>query len=222
MKKAIGTATEILRAAAVLAFVALAAAGCSRYAPVPVAATKDKILEIIFRTAAPASGDYYYYLAFDTSDPLSAEGPLEILYDGQLGENWTYYIRLKSGAFTEQVISQPQDIYAEPHIFNHSSPRFFQTDVSGNTVRVRLYISNLVTPPKPIAFNFITSTLPLTPTQDEIDPIDFFIRPRVSISTATGSYTDSTLNNLSSSHTVDNTADNAADIIYWSAEVYEQ
>jgi hypothetical protein len=228
MKKTIGTATEILRVAAVLAFVALAAAGCSRYAPVPVPTPKDKILEINFTTAAPISDNYYYYLAFDTSDPLSAEGPLEILYDGQLGKNWTYYIRLNSGSFAEQIITQPQDIYAEPIFFNHSSPRFFETIINGSAVRIRLFLAsnglNLppFSPPKPIAFNFITSASPLAPTDVEIIPIDFFIRPRVSISTATGSNTNSILNNLSSSHTADNPADAAADIISWTAEVYEQ
>lgn len=227
MKKIIRTATKIFAAAAALAFAALAA-GCSRYAPVPVPEAKVKILEIVLTTAAPVSNDYYYYIAFDTSDPLTAEGPLEILSGAQRGENWTYYIRLKNREFTEQIIQQQGDIDEEPTVFNHSSLRFFQTIVSGNTITVRLFIAsnNLsvppFAPPKPIAFNLITSTLPLTPTDEDIEPLDYLIRPRVSVPTGAGGYTDNTLNALSSSHTVDNPADAAADIISWSVEVYER
>jgi len=206
-------------AAAVFLFIT---ARCSRYAPIPPPPPKDKILEIELRTAARVADDVYYYIAIDTRDPLTAEGPLEILSGKQRGENWSYYVRLYKGVFTEKLIVAEGDIDEEPDVFNHSSPRYFQAETIWNRITVRIYVTNLVTTPKPIAVNFITSRRPLSPTEEEIEPLDYLIRPRVSMPTSIASYTDSTLNPLSSSHTVAGEADAGADIVEWSMEVYER
>jgi hypothetical protein len=203
----------------------LLAAGCSRYAPTAVV-QKDKILEIVLTTSAPVAYGYYYYIAFDTKNPLTDEGPRAILYDGQRGENWSYYIRLHNGVFTESSLDNSGKIEIDetPIVFNYSSDRYYQANVSGNTITLRLYAANIpgVTVPHPIAVNFITSNDPLSSDIEEIVPLDYLVQPRVSISTSVGSYIDESTFPLSSSHTVDDPADIAADITSWSMQVYEK
>ncbi len=204
------------------ALTAAACAGCSRYAPVPVPVPKYKVMEVQVRTAANVSNDFYYYFAFDTSNPMSSEGPLPVLSTTERGKNWTYYIRYHNGLFTEKIIANAGDIDEEPVLFNLTSERFYQAYVSGNTIFIRLYVDKLTTPPYPVAFNFITSEQPIMPSTDEIPAIDYFYQPRVSISTLTGSYMDNTLQSLSSNHSLEHERYFPADIISWYVDIYER
>lgn len=216
-----GARTDIL-IKIMLALAVSACTGCSRYAPVPAPVVKQKIMEIQVQTAAPVANNFYYYFAFDTSNPLKTEGPLPILSTSERGKNWTYYIRYYNGIFTEKKIEKAGDIDEEPTLFNHTSERFYQTSVSENTILIRMYVDKLTTPPNSVAFNFITSEQPIMPASEDIPAIDYFYQPRVSISTLTGIYIDNTLQVLSSNHIVNDEKYFPADIISWHVDIYER
>lgn len=194
--------------------------GCSKYAPTPEV-QKRKIVEFTINTAANISSNYYYYIAFETNETLSSEGPLPYLYGVERAKNWTYYIRLYNGYFSEKMIASDADKDDDPTLFNSESSRYFQAYYSGSTIHISVYLDKLTTVDT-IAFNIISSEVPLTPTDTYIPALDYFIQPKVTISTTAGAYAYSSLYTLSSSHTVSDTTKKAADITSWTAEVYEK
>jgi hypothetical protein len=197
-----------------------ASAGCSRYAPTTPTPPKRTILEITLKTAAPVADNFYYYIAFDTSNPLSPEGPLPILSGAERGKNWTYYIRLYNGAFTEKVVNISHPIDDDPVPFDFNSPRHFQASFSNNTIYVSLYLDKLATGTVPLSFNFITSELPVTPTQDPIPAIDYLNQPKIIFTP--GISADDSLYPLQSGHSVSDQYYLPADITHWYIDTYDK
>ncbi|HOX29358.1 MAG TPA: hypothetical protein PLQ76_09420, partial [bacterium] len=122
----------------------------------------------------------------------------------------------------EKAVSAASSIDDEPETFNTLSPRFYQASAIGNVINIKLYLDRIITPPASMSMNIITSELPLTPTTADIPAIDYFIQPKVTLATTTGSYTDNSLNPLSTSHTVTDEQQKSADIVSWTYEIYER
>jgi hypothetical protein len=197
-------------------------AGCSRFAPTTPQPPKRQIMEITLKTAARVSDNYNYYIAFETANPLSPEGPRPVLSGAERGKNWSYYIRLNNRVFSEKIIANTQSIDEEPMLFNFSSPRYYQASFSSDTIFVALYLDQIDPTDNPISFNFITSELPLTPTTDFIPAIDYLIQPRITFTPFTGINASDSLYPLSSSHQVTAQGYQGADIIHWYVDVYER
>jgi hypothetical protein len=189
---------------------------------VPQQPAKRKIITFNISAAEQFSSNFFYYLVLDTSNPPSVEGPLPILSGPERAKNWSYYIRLYNGEFTEKTISSDTDKDQLPLPFNAVSLRYFQAVVTGATLILSFYLDQLPAPAGSFSFNIITSEQPLTPTDQNIPAIDYFIQPKVTVSTATGANANSTLYNLSSSHTVSDARLKPADVTAWSVEVYER
>jgi hypothetical protein len=203
----------------IILFIALS--GCSRYAPTTPVPPKIRTMDIVLTTAAPVSDNIYYYIVFDTSNPLSEQGPLANLSGVERGKNWSYYIRLYNREFTEQVITTPQSIDDQPVLFDFHSPRYYDAYFSSDTIRVRLNLDSITPSNNPIAFNFITSDAPLNPST-VVDVLDYLIQPRVSFTPLVGSNTYDAQFPISSSNAVSDQRYLSADIISWSIDVYDR
>jgi len=196
--------------------------GCSRYAPIAPPPPQYQIMDIRITANDYISDEIYYYLAFEINSPLSTDGPDKSISGPEAAKNWDYYIRVYGNNFSEFFISNEEDIDKEPDVFDSTSPRFYYTQISGDTIRIRLLIDQLTTPPDSIAFNFITSYYPISITETEnYFATDYFEISRVDMTTEINAYTNSVQYSTASSHTIGENDDQAAEIIYWSVSIYE-
>jgi len=179
-------------------------------------------MEITLTAGANIRSDIYYYIVFETANPLSADGPRPILSGAERGKNWSYYIRLYNGVFTEKVISNINSIDEEPDLFNSNSPRFYQAAYSNNTIYVNVFIDQFASATEPLSFNFITSLQPVTATQEAIPAIDYLGQPRISFTPYTGNNARESNYPQTSSHYVADPDYLAADITHWYLNVYEK
>jgi len=205
---------------ALLIFFIAAGSGCSRYAPTTVAQPKINTMDITLKTAAPIADNFYYYIVFDTSNPLSEQGPLPNLSGAERGKNWSYYILLYNRVFSEKIITTPQSIDDQPVLFDFNSPRYYQANFSSDTIHLLLNLDPITTSGSPVAINFITSDTPLTPTMDYIPALDYLVEPRVAFTPLSGYIITDAMFQSSSNHTVSDRRYLPADIIHWTVEIY--
>ena len=188
---------------------------CARYAPVPAVPVQRQLLDITLKTADPISNDIYYYIVMDTSGNTGSDGPSEIMTDTDRMKNWTYYIVLKNGQFSERAIDQPSDRDLLPAYFTGASPNYYSVSAASDTIHVVMYMENLIPDARRIWFNFITSRNAVTDNVQNITAIDYIPRPRFSIQS---NLYNSSVTNLTTllDHPVDAGQPKAADIVSWS------
>lgn len=201
--------------------VVIAAGGCARYAPVPPPPPKDRILEIRLLTEEVVSDDYYYYIVFNTDNDPDIDGPWPYLSGAERAKNWSYYIVLKDGFFSENIIEDEEDRDDEPTIFNSTSSRYYYTTVSGRSITVRMLVNNFIGDNIEIKMNFITSLLPLTPTDEAIQALDYIEPPFFGVINRNNENINYTNYPAVSDYTVDEQEHRAADITEWYIRVYE-
>ncbi len=221
MKRGFMFLTAGIRAAWLLIVFVIFLSGCARYAPVPPPPPKDRILEIRLVTAEPVSPDYYYYIALNTDNDPDVDGPWQYLSGADRAKDWSYYIVLKDGYFSENIIANEEDRDNEPTLFNNTSSRYYYTTVSGTSITVRMLISNFIADNIAIKMNFITSLLPLTPTDEVIEALDYIKPTFFSVTNRDGELINYTNYPAVSDHAVAGDDNKAADIVAWYVRIYE-
>lgn len=208
---------------AALAFAAFAA-GCARYAPVaplaPAPPPPRTLLKIELDTSQPISNDFYYYIVMNTAVGAT-EGPYEVLSGADRARNWSYYIVYHNGVFEELTLNSPSDADLFPARFDNTSERYDTAQASGSSISVSLFLDKLVTPPRTVYFNFITSRNAITDDLEEIPPVDYLLPPYFQMNTGQVPRTVTSSNFATiSTHSPAAEADKPADITSWTARIY--
>lgn len=193
------------------------AASCAKYAPQAPAAPQRRLLEITLTTNADIAPGYYYYIAMDTSGDPATDGPHTTLSGAEVVKNWSYFIVIKDGIFSECCLPGLMDVTKEPTSLSLSS-RFYSAQQAGKNIVVRLYLDQLTATPT-IWFNFITSTAPPTNDPVYLPALDYLTNPSFSVITTGDINVTNSVFPAISGH-VAPVGSEAADIVSWRVRVY--